>query len=314
MKLRNTVLENKSEAKIFHPLELRWSPKFKVFPSLPLSNIFEVDSNELTVKEEMYFNKTNVDYTLCEENNRPIFSIEFDGAVGRFNRDGMYILECEIDDPVRSQLIELKLKVAEELNYPFMLISYEKIKYLDEEDILTIIEGIIGHLLARVKFRRLSNRIIDDYNGQIGELHGSEKDKDFQDLEAVNEDETELAIDPIDKKAAKYEQKCAEFGISKHRLEYLSDPPLFGIEHIFDVEIIKAQINSMKHIARIGCLVLIESPKIVIVKSVWIRNFDGFGVGLFSIARNIAKYLAFKKAYSLLSIRSKEICKTHSTS
>jgi len=57
MELRNTVLDSELEANTFQTLESKWSPTFKIFPSLPLLEIFQVDSSELNAKELWYFNK-----------------------------------------------------------------------------------------------------------------------------------------------------------------------------------------------------------------------------------------------------------------
>jgi len=56
----------------------------------------------------------------------------------------------------------------------------------------------------------------------------------------------------------------------------------------------------MKHTAREGCRIVIEMPKQQVVQEVWIRNIEGYAVSPYSIARNIAEYLGFKKAYLML--------------
>jgi hypothetical protein len=121
-------------------------------------------------------------------------------------------------------------------------------------------------------------------------------------------------MDPIASKAVEYEHQCAEFGLNKHRFDYLIDPPLFGIKNIFDEEIIQSRIKVMKQIVRVGCRVAVENSKIAIAQSVWIHNAEFFEVNPLTMAKTIAQYLAFKRIYSLLLFRSKDNETEHSPS
>jgi hypothetical protein len=285
MELRNTVLDSELEANTFQTLESNWSPAFKIFPSLPLLKIFQVDSSELNAKELWYFNKGQVDYTLCSSINQPILSIEFEGVKGGFSRDGVYLPEIKIIDPIENHQVDLKLKVANRVNYPLLVISYEELRNFDEEDTLTILFGIIRQLIDQEESPQYQK-------GRIGESE----------------------MDPIASKAVEYEQQCAEFGLNKHRFDYLIDPPLFGIKNIFDEEIIHSRIKATKQIVRVGCRVMVENSKIAIAQPVWIHNSEYFEVNLLSMAKSIAQYLAFKRIYSLLMFRSKDSKTEHSLS
>lgn len=314
MELRNTVLESALEANTFQTLALRWSPKFKIFPSLPLLKIFQVDSDELDAKELWYFRKSSVDYTICLANNQPILSIEFEGVRGRFSRDGIYSPEHKIIDPTGNHRMDLMLKVARRVNYPIMLISYEELKNFDEEDTLTILYGVIKQLFAQEEFQQCLKGTVEEPNEEIEESRGYEKYENIQDWRGSAEYEAGLTRDPISKKAVEYEQRCAEFGLNKHRFDYLIDPPLFGIKNIFDEEIIQSRIKAMKQIVRIGCRVAVENSKIAIAQSVWIHNSEFFEVNPLSMAKTIAQYLAFKRIYSLLMFRFKDSGIKHSLS
>jgi len=314
MQLKNTVLDSDLEANTFHTLEFRWSPKFKIFPSLPLLKVFQIDSSELDAKELWYFNKSQVDYTICLANNQPILSIEFDGVRGGFSRDGVYSPEHKIIDPIGNHSMDLMLKIARRVDYPIMLISYEELKNFDEEDTITILYGVIKQLFAQEEFQQCIKGTVEEHNGEIEEMLGYEKYENIQDLRASAENETELKKDPIADKAIGYEQRCAEFGLNKHRFDYLIDPPLFGIKNIFDEEIIQSRIKAMKKIVRAGCRVTIENSKIAVAQSVWIHNSEFFEVNPLSMARNIAQYLAFKRIFSLLMFRFKDSGTKHSLS
>ena len=306
MKLKNTVFDSELEANTFHALELRWFPSFKIFPSLPLLKIFQVDSDELTTKELWYFQKSNLDYTICLPNNQPILSIEFDGVKGGFSRDGIYSLEHKIIDPMENHSLDLKLKAAKRVHYPLMLISFEELKHFDEEDTLTILNGIIRQLIAQEELPQCSKGTAEEHYQEREERQGWEKYEEIQDQRASAQNETELPMNPIADKAVVYEQRSAEFGIIKHRFDYLIDPPLFGIKNIFDEEIIQSKIKARREIVRVGCRVMVENSKVVTAQPVWIHNSDFFEISLLSLAKNIAQYLAHKRIYSLLRYRFKD--------
>ncbi len=314
MELRNTVLENVLEANTFQTLALRWSPKFKIFPSLPLLKIFQVDSEELDAKELWYFQKSSVDYTICLANNQPILSIEFEGVNGGFSRDGIYSPEQKIIDPMGNHRTDLMLKVAKRVNYPLMLISYEDVKNFDEEDTMTILFGVIKQLFAQEEFQQCFQETVGEPDEENEEIHGYGNYENIQGWRESPENETGLTKDPITTKGVEYEQRCAEFGLNKHRFDYLIDPPLFGIKNIFDEEIIQSRIKAMKQIVRVGCRVAVENSNIAIAQSVWIQNSEFFEVNPLSMAKTIAQYLAFKRIYSLLLFRSKDSETEHSPS
>lgn len=306
MELRNAVLESALEANTFQTLELRWSPKFKIFPSLPLLKIFQVDSDELDAKELWYFQKSSVDYTICLANNQPILSIEFEGINGGFSRDGVYSPEHKIIDPMGNHRKDLMLKVAKRVNYPLMLISYEEVKNFDEEDTMTILFGVIKQLFAQEEFQQSAKGTVEEPDEETEEIDGYGNYENIQDWRVSGEKETGSTRNPITHKAVEYEQRCAEFGLNKHRFNYLIDPPLFGIKNIVDEEIIQSRIKAMKQIVRVGCRVAVENSKIGIAQSVWIHNSEFFEVNPLSMAKSIAQYLAFKRIYFLLMFRSKE--------
>lgn len=300
MKLRDTIFDSNSEAKIFRALRSHWSPKLTLYPSLPLSKIVQVDPREMTHRELEYFYKTNVDYTFCQANGRPILSIEFDGIGGGFSRDGIYIQTRETSDPNRKLKMDLKLKVVKNIGYPLVVISYEEIKQFDAEDSLTVLDGIIGQVLAWQRFQESIKEMVEEKKPQIEELQGFEREEYIQDLVFQAEVEAKLESDPFAIKAAKYQTACSQHGISSYSIEYLSDPPLPEIKDFFDIYGLKARIEAMKHTVRAGCRIVIKIQKRVIAQPVvWVRNFEGFGIFPHSIAENIAKYLAFKEAYSL---------------
>jgi hypothetical protein len=304
MKIKNTIFASKPEERVFKSLESRWSPQFKIWLALSLSNLFRLEASDVTQEERRFFNATSVDYTLCNSSYRPLLSIEFDGMGGGFSRDGIYVPGRIGTDPMRKVKLDFKLKCAKKLDYPFFVVSYEEAEPLDKEDTLTILDAIIGQVLARKEFLQKMNELADEYHGgsdQAASLEDYElKQELIEDTITSCEVESELKMDPVARKAAEYSGLCAGLGIGKYSLRYLSDPELPDFSGIDDIKGLKARIEAMKFTVREGCQITIEMPGHIIEKTVWVRNFESYGVSSYSIARNIAEYLGFKKVYSLL--------------
>ena len=56
----------------------------------------------------------------------------------------------------------------------------------------------------------------------------------------------------------------------------------------------------MKNAVRVGCRIIADTPKIAIIQTVWLRNFENTGVSPLHIAVNIAELLAFRRALDLV--------------
>lgn len=287
MKLRNTIFDSSSETEVFRSLQSRWSSKLTLYPLLPFSKIVQIDPQELTPQERDYFYKTNVDYTFCQESGRPLLSIEFDGIGGGFSRDGIYVaVRQTLEDPYRKLKMDFKLRLAKQVGYPLVVVSFEETRLLDKEDSLTILDGIVGQLLAEKRSLELLNKVVKESGAQI-----DENDVISAGVAA------ELEEDPIAKKASDYSFACYQHGISFYKVEFLNDPPLPECKGFVDnIEKIEARFKAAKNATRVGCRIIIKTPKVDIIRTVWVRNFEGNPV---TIAKNITEYLAFKKAHSL---------------
>ena len=91
MKIKGTIFASRPEEEVFRALESRWSPKFRLWPQLPMSALFGLEDNDVTEKERTFFYSTSIDYTLCDSANTPLLSIEFDGIGGGFSSNGEYL-------------------------------------------------------------------------------------------------------------------------------------------------------------------------------------------------------------------------------
>ena len=157
--VKETVFGSKAERAVYKALNTRWGDKFHLFPSLPFANVINFERMNLTHKEMEFLFKTSVDFTLCDkETYRPFLSIDFDGMGRGFSRNGEYVEILPSEDKYRKLKFNLKLKITEQAHYDYFIVSYRETENLDPNLHLTIVDGIIGKILARNNLN-----IIDDW-------------------------------------------------------------------------------------------------------------------------------------------------------
>lgn len=275
--IKKSVFGSKAERELFTSLHSRWTARFDLWPSLPLAQIVDVDSARgyLRDKEFDFFLKTNIDYTLCTKSGYPILSIEFDGLGKGHSRQGEYIQQEPTLDPHRKLKLDLKLKVAQKEKYPFFVVSFEESKPVHEDVGLTVVDGIIGQVLARQELQESLRTLYDKQKDHIESLHPSLQYEYVQDLVWDAEIQAELRWDPIAEQASRYECEAFERGIIRgYKTEYLSDPRLPDGDPFADFSVMEKRISVIKNAVRVGCRIVADTPKVAIIETVWLRNFE----------------------------------------
>ncbi len=301
--IRKSVFGSKSEKELFSNLHTRWGARFDLWPSLPFSQIIDFPKlgTYISEKERDFLFKTSVDYTLCTKTGAPILSIEFDGLGKGFSKKGEYILQQETPDPYRKLKLDAKLKIAQKENYPFCVVSFDESKTLDQDIDLTIVDGIIGQVLAQKEFRESVETLYENNRDNIESLPSYAQHEYVQDLVLDAELLAELKWDPIAELAAKFEYEAFERGIIKsYKTEYLNDPELPEGDPFQDLTVLEGRINAIKSAVRVGCRIIVDTPRIAIIETVWLRNFGDTLISPLHIATNIAELLASKKALDLI--------------
>ncbi len=308
--IKTSVFGSKAEKELFTSLRSRWGTRFDLWPSLPLAQIVDVGSvrRYLKKKEIDFFLKTNVDYTLCTKEGRPILSVEFDGLGKGFSRRAEYLQQAPTTDPHRKLKLDLKLKVAQREDYPFFVVSFEESNSLHEDIGLTIADGIIGQVLARRESHEMLQSFFDsiEYRDRIESLPSNSQYDYVQELVWDAGTLAELRYDPIADQAWKYECETSEKGIVRgYRIEHLWDPKVPDLPDgdpftDLSLSILKKRIAGIKNAVRVGCRIIVDTPKVAIVETVWLRNFEGNAVDPSHVADNIAKLLAFRRALDLI--------------
>lgn len=304
MKIRQSVFGSRSERFLYKELKTRWGKRFNLFPSLPFSNIIDIEAGEVTEKERQFLFKTSVDFTLCEkEGDKPLLSIEFDGLGHGFSRMGEYIQFMPAEDPYRKLKLDLKLHIAWEVGYPFFVVSYEESFPFDWESDLTVADGIIGRVLAHKHFveaiSEMTQEEIEEHIKLLSSIYpeGSrDRDGYIQDIIVGEEVQAELLWDPIAKEAAKLQGELLRKDIVKSfSSQFLEEPSAPVPRDLFDFETINKRVESLRRAIRIGCLYTIDTSLGKVERTVWVRNIEGFGVSPLTMAKNIAELLALKE-------------------
>jgi hypothetical protein len=295
MGVRDSVFGSKGERSLFRSLRAQWGNRFAIYPSLPFCQIIETRDLSVTEDEQQFLFKSSVDYTLCEEDGRPVLSIEFDGLAGGFSRRGRYVPTPGSRHLNRARKLDLKLRVADEVGYPLIVVSFDEKRPLGRGTELTIVDGIVGQVLARREFHSEVVQRFEEARPALAGMNPDEEHEFVQDLVLDVEAECEMKWDPLDQAATEALGDLLRHGLSGgYSMEFLDEPgtPLYPIED---------RIHALRHAARVGRRVTIQTPRREIREEAWVRNIDGAFFSPLTIAQNTALWLAARRAVALMT-------------
>jgi hypothetical protein len=308
MSLRKSIFDNENERELYENLKSRWGKIFNIYPQLPFTKIFDINTlKNVDEKEKDFLLKTNIDYTICDKKDRPLMCIEFDGMGGGYSREGKYIPNLKIiplkGRERRKMKLELKLRIAKEHQFPFFVVSFEETKELIPEKIhLTILDGIIGKTIGRIKFREGINKFLKDLEEEINSIRDEEQRYKYI-HDAITTFEAMSDLDPIANMAFEIEAILIKRKILK-KVEFrpFTKPELPEIKDLFDIEGLEKRLEAYKHVEWVGCEVSCETPKGIVIKKVEVRNFEDEFIEPCSIANCIAMLLAYHEIAELNGI------------
>lgn len=306
MRVKDTVFASPSERELFTALASTWSTHFNLWPSLPFLNIIDVDGIEVTSGEWNSLLRTSMDITLCTRaGDRPVMSIEFDGMGHGFSREGQYVPWHPSADPHRKLRFDLKLRIAEQVKYPLVVLSYEEKNPIGPALALTVTDGIVGQVLAN----RHMHALIQERLGRqpLEGLPPGARDESAQHLAPTAERQADLYWNPIARLASQYEYVVgSHLGVPQVRHKILQQPELADLDHgdsfLASPESREARLRAMKEVRRIGCQVDVDTPKGHFSDTVWVRNMTGYGPHPMGLAEDFAKVVVLKQvaeAYGL---------------
>ena len=167
MGVRKTVFGSSLEQRCFRKLNERWAKDYHVYHNLPFLNVFTTKTGivnnafePFTLSDTDYdrLKKTSIDFTVCDKKDTPLVCIEFDGMQDGFNVGSSYHLRNgSLGRKGRRAFIELKLRIAHESLFPFLVLGSHEFRGLSDAVRLTIADGLIGEVMAlRATNRRIN--------------------------------------------------------------------------------------------------------------------------------------------------------------
>jgi len=292
MKIKDTIFGSGPEERLFRSLESAWPDRIDLYPSLPFLSVIDTSGARLSPIEWQYLKNTSVDYTACDKSGRPLVSVEFDGLGHGYNGSQGYVeLVPTGRDPNRAVKMDLKLRLASAVRYPFFVVSYDEARPIASDD-LTITHAIVGRTLAAKNMNSTVQERFEHERDLIESLQGDDQNEFLQEM--VSDAEVELSIewDPLARENARaYGNVWRTEMVESLGSEFLSDPELPTGDPFEGVDVLRARIVAMSQARRVGVRCSIRAKDgTVVVREAWMRNITGVHAG--GIAGNIAEMLA----------------------
>jgi hypothetical protein len=236
---------------------------------------------------------TSIDYTLCDQNDKPILCIEFDGLQQGVNiGTDYYASQLSHPNPWRQEIMELKLKVAYGSVFPYFVVASKHFENISPDIALTIIDGIIGTVMAnRAKSERFSKGLnlaelgvsteeFDSYTPDV-------RDELIQDWAIGVEVEAEMENNPITQERWKLKKAL---GITSYSIQFVEYPSADNAATVKERQVlIETAIMN-------GATITIHTNDGGDVSATaWLPNFKAVGFSHYSLTEDIAFILAAEK-------------------
>jgi hypothetical protein len=308
MSVKKTVFGSKAERAYYYELKRQWGGEYQVFHNLPFLFVFAPNnlidprscwsasgpaSIHLTPIELSRLKKTSIDFTLCDHHDTPILCIEFDGWQEGTNVGSAYLPQTG-NDQWRTDIMELKLKVAHGSLFPYFVVNSDHFASLAPQTKLNIVDGIIGEVLAGRETRR---RFDAGFNPEdvgftqpdFDELPPGQQDELIQDWVLSVEVDCELQFNPISRRVAELRLKAATGWESRYRCFPESDETAGTVDRVK---------KEMENALMNGATVRLSRKGFEDIEStVMLPNFQvpGFSSG-FGLAEEIATLICLERA------------------
>jgi hypothetical protein len=184
MGVNKNVFASKSERDNFYRLSRTWGEKYHLYHNLPFLNVFTTDNLTIDQRNIQRLKKTSIDYVLCDDADIPLVCVEFDGMQQGINvGTSYYPAPGYKDDEWRKTIMSLKLTVAHASNFAYIVVGSAMLADLSEDVRLTILDGIIGEILAKkvieTRFREgfspnENNLTTEEFDSMSSEERGAE--------------------------------------------------------------------------------------------------------------------------------------------
>lgn len=297
MKKATTIFGSKSERRAFEAIDKHLPSGWKLYGNTPLSQIVEIRKGELTEKKWNYYLKASVDFVLTNPTHEPALAIEFDGLGEGYSSGKTYILERQSeDDPYRQLKTNFKLDVCYTVGLPLIVISFEEIEHITNDETVSIVNSMVGLHVAMREYRDTI---------QEWDREGKGIGKTFEELlwdDSVLRTRLRFQHDPV---LSRLEASWEDFEAlgAKWRMSSVSRPDCM------------TALRETKPFSSVGCRYEVMGGKLQkpVSVTVWIRNFAGeemgssldseliptHGINPLQVAENIAWYLGQQRAIEI---------------
>ncbi len=282
----------------------QWAQKYHVYPQLPLAKLLSNPPADATPAERSFFYKANVDYTLCDLEDHPIVSIEFDGAGGGFSREGKYLHGEELSyETKRRGKLEFKLALARENGYPLYVVSYQETGAIEKGETLTILDGIIARVLYKMRENELIRKYAAHDEELLASMENAESNEHLQDLVLQAGVAAEIETDMFDSDRVKYVlQRMGLIGQAQviHYEHPPAVPKTMDDRGIWDYTAILTRSEALdKAVTRGTRIILDVKSGPTVMRDIRMRALGDWFTA-HQLSAKIATYLALKQAASLV--------------
>ena len=304
MPVKKSIFGSKGEEGGFRSIAHSWGDQYYVASNFQFAQLFEPDEN-IRDKSNFFF-KTSIDYILCSKDYAPILAIDFDGLGQGFSRDRQYVQTKRTEDPHRKIKFDFKIQYAEKNRFPYYIVSSDEFEHLGKDISLTVVDGIIGSVLAKKDFDEQIPLVIQEHRADIENLPAYDRQDYFQDLVTSQEVESDFAYNPITQKTA--EIMNAILGLETWRVKEdyrtyfepeLPDPE--GTLPLDSPESLQARFAALEDVKAIKCIcTLFDTPIGEVSEVAIMRNVGDLSQNL-SLIKEIAELLVWAKYARILS-------------
>ena len=303
MAVRDSIFGSKSEARGFHLIEHTWGDRYRLCAQFPWSALFEPASNRRDTSN--LFFKTSVDYVLCTREGRPLLAIDFDGWGGGFDRAGEYVQVEATPDRNRKAKFDFKLRYAKTNDFPYHIIASEEFRALDDGLELTVVDGIIGSVIAKKSFLERAPAFLEEHADEIEHIPCADQSDYIQDLATSLEVDCDVEHNPIIHKTFEVMDRVREIAgsmpsCSGYRTFEEPALPTFEWPPWEHLEAFQRRAEALHRVEWWGCIAILEdTPVGEVSEVVKVRNV----AHSMTLVNEIGELMVWRKLLRLLQRR-----------
>jgi hypothetical protein len=278
--IRSCVFGSRAERESFGHLLEQWAKRANVYHNLPFLQVFDLEKLTALLKldriQSSRLKKTSLDFVICDKKDQPLVAIDFDGLNQGFNIGTSY----RGPNGWRKQMFELKLRIADSCQFPYLIVRSAQLRFLPGKSKLTVIDGVIGSVLAHMKTVEDWRKVdFKEMIPNLEKLSTAERLEAAQDLLLQIETVAQIESCPI---TARRWELFKELDINGYEFSPLESDGAYGIR------------------ARVRKGDAQASAK------VWIPAFGGCKIDEFTLVENLALLVAAEKLASKMAAESTE--------